>query len=141
MGVGKIFHPGIPNTSKGDDWPASWTEEVFHMASMDDNSVSWKAVTKEEVEETPLRDIVNSDHAINELQELAPDALLGVQPFFLAFGLHKPHMPWDFPEEFLDYYPEDEIEPPANPYIPDDMSDSACLDFLTFQIVQQKKQE
>ena len=72
-----------------------------------------------------LIDIVNADHAINTLQELAPDALLGVQPFFLAFGLHKPQMPWDFQEEFLDYYPEDEIEPPANPYIPDDMPDSA----------------
>jgi arylsulfatase A-like enzyme len=26
-------------------------------------------------------------------------------PFFLAIGLHKPHMAWRFPEEFLRYYP------------------------------------
>ena len=77
------------------------------------------------MEETPLRDIVNADHAIDLMRELAPDALLGVKPFFLAFGVHKPHMPWDFPEEFLDLYPEDEIDIPANPYIPDDMPDSA----------------
>ena len=46
------------------------------------------------------------DYAIERLRELAPDALLGVQHFFFAIGLHKPHMPWDFPEEFLQFYPE-----------------------------------
>jgi len=124
-GVGKIFHPGIPNTNKGDDYPASWTKPIFHTATTDDNTVSWKAVTKDEMEKTPLRDIVNADHAISLLREFAPDALLGVQPFFLAFGVHKPHMPWDFPEEFLDLYPEDEMELPANPYVPEDMPESA----------------
>ena len=125
VGAGKVFHPGIPNTPKGDDYPKSWSSPLFHTATTDDNSYSWHAHTQQEMEETPLRDIVNADHAIQLLRELAPDALLGVKPFFLAFGLHKPHMPWDFPEEFLDLYPEEDISMPANPYIPDDMPPSA----------------
>ena len=126
VGAGKIFHPGLPNiNSASDDWPTSWTTKLFHTESTDVKHISWHAHTKEEMEETPLRDIVNADHAIDLMRELAPDALLGVKPFFLAFGVHKPHMPWDFPEEFLDLYPEDEIDIPANPYIPDDMPDSA----------------
>ena len=77
------------------------------------------------METTTLRDIANADYTIQKLQELAPEALPGIQPFFLAFGLHKPHMPWDFPEKFLDYYPEEDIQVPVNPYIPYDMPDSA----------------
>ena len=125
LGVGKIFHPGIPGAPKGDDWPASWTEEIFHTETTDDDSISWKAITEEEMETTTLRDIANADYTIQKLQELAPEALPGIQPFFLAFGLHKPHMPWDFPEKFLDYYPEEDIQVPVNPYIPSDMPDSA----------------
>lgn len=123
LGVGKIFHPGIPNTNKGDDYPKSWSEQIHHTPTTDNGTISWKAYTKEEMEamETPLRDVANADYAIEKLRELAPDAILGIQPFFLAFGVHKPHMPWDFPEEFLDLYPEDSIELPANPYIPEDL--------------------
>ena len=128
-GVGKIFHPGIPNTNNADDYPLSWTEKMFHTETTDDESISWKAISPEEMEDTKLRDISNTDHVIEKLQELAPDAILGIQPFFLSFGLHKPHMPWDFPEEFLDFYPEEDIQMPANPYIPSDMPDSAWNQF------------
>ena len=129
QGAGKIFHPGIPNAPSTDDWPLSWTQKVLHTATTDDKSNSWKAVTKEEMEDTPLRDIVNTDHAIEKLRELAPDALLGIQPFFLTLGLHKPHMPWDFPEEFLDLYPEEDVDLPANKYVPDDLPDAAWSRF------------
>ena len=49
------------------------------------------------------------------LREFAPEAQLGIQPFFLAFGLRRPHLPFYFPEEFLDLYPED--EDPRNPWV------------------------
>lgn len=29
------------------------------------------------------------------------------QPFFVAVGLHRPHLPWDVPQQFYDLYPED----------------------------------
>ena len=53
------------------------------------------------------------------MRELAPEALLGIQPFFLALGLRRPHLPFYFPEEFLDLYPETVEDDPRNPYVGD----------------------
>ena len=83
--MGKVWHPGMPNTPAGDDYPKSWNEKVqallhvheiadlnslhqewtdlpfktftqmFHTNSTDDPSFSWKAYTEEEMEETTLR--------------------------------------------------------------------------------------
>ena len=98
LGVGKIFHPGADGHPEADDWPLSWSEEIFHSEDTDDDSVSWRAFTKEEMETLKLRvrDIANIDYTIEKLHELAPEALPGIQPFFLALGLHKPHLPFDF---------------------------------------------
>jgi arylsulfatase A-like enzyme len=36
------------------------------------------------------------------------------KPFFLACGLHKPHMPWNVPRKYYDLFPLDKIKlPPA----------------------------
>lgn len=43
------------------------------------------------------------------------------KPFFLAVGLHKPHMPWDVPRKYYDLFPLDKIELP--PTIKDDLKD------------------
>ena len=37
-GMGKVWHPGMPNTPKGDDYPKSWSEKVFYLKS------KWKTV-------------------------------------------------------------------------------------------------
>ena len=31
------------------------------------------------------------------------------KPFFLACGLHKPHMPWNVPRKYYDMFPLDKI--------------------------------
>jgi hypothetical protein len=43
------------------------------------------------------------------------------KPFFLAIGLHKPHMPWNVPRKYYDLHPLDKIELP--PYREDDLND------------------
>ena len=40
------------------------------------------------------------------------------QPFFLATGFHKPHIPFKFPKEYLQLYPYSEIDLAPNPFIP-----------------------
>lgn len=43
------------------------------------------------------------------------------QPFFLACGLFRPHLPWYVPQEFFDLYPINEIQLP--PTLADDLED------------------
>ena len=43
------------------------------------------------------------------------------QPFFLACGLFRPHLPWYVPQRFFDRYPLDEIVMP--PLLEDDLND------------------
>ena len=43
------------------------------------------------------------------------------KPFFLACGLHKPHMPWNVPQKYYDMFPLDTIELP--PVLENDLDD------------------
>ena len=68
-------------------------------------------------------------HAVNELKLLAArqqqqqqqhgaGAGAGAEPFFMAVGFHKPHLPHIAPQEFFDLYPLENIS------LPDDASRS-----------------
>ena len=43
------------------------------------------------------------------------------QPFFLAVGLHKPHMPWNVPQKYYDMHALESIELP--PHLENDLDD------------------
>ncbi len=43
------------------------------------------------------------------------------QPFFLGYGINKPHLPWYAPKEYFDLYPLESIEIPV--MNPDDLDD------------------
>ncbi len=47
------------------------------------------------------------------------------QPFFLAVGFSKPHLPFNAPQEFWDLYDKDSLKLPDNPYPPVDVPDYA----------------
>ena len=120
LGTGKIFHPGKPNHDDDDDYPASWTETIFHTPSTDIMNASWWSYTEEDLEGVTLWDVANTDHFVETIKDI------GNEPFFFAVGFHKPHLPWDAPKEFFDMYPEEEdIDLPLNPYVPEDMPRSA----------------
>ena len=86
--------------------------------------MSWWSYSEEDLEDVTLRDVANTDHFIEALNNIGND------PFFFAVGFHKPHLPWDAPKEFFDLYPEeDDIDLPFNPYIPEDMPESAWSGF------------
>lgn len=44
----------------------------------------------------------------------------GEQPFFLAVGFEKPHLPFSAPQEYWDLYPREETQLPANYFPPED---------------------
>ena len=127
IGMGKIFHPG--HASNHDD-PPSWTEPYFHGTNhYDQQHNSWLAVPKSQYEKQPLLDQQLAMHAKITLQKVAADAKAGKQPFFVAVGFHKPHLPFVFAEEFMSYYPMESIKLPNNEYAPIDMPDVAWYSF------------
>ena len=126
-----FFHPG--HASGGDDKAYSWTEPYFHGTNPVDNSSqrSWEAVPEAVTSQTPLQDTQVANHAVATLQQIgrtrrqASSSQHEYQKFFLAVGFHKPHLPFVFPDTFLDKYPPESIQLPPNPYAPVDMPDVA----------------
>merc|ERR1719270_1937286 len=125
-GAGKVFHGG-PSSNKH-DCEFSWTGGCpYHNNNdpYDPSPISWQAVTPEQQAEKELQDIKNGDWILNKLREAGKAYADDGTPFFIAYGTFKPHTPFIFPERFLDYYPEDVIGLPSNPYVPTDMPDKA----------------
>ena len=126
IGMGKIFHPGI--ASHHND-PISWTDPYYEPEHHGYGGDSWRAIPEEKLKEKPLEDQLSAAHAIKVLKEVAPDAKSGKQNFFVAVGFHKPHLPFQFPESFLKYYPEGSVKLPSNPYAPDHMPPVAWTNY------------
>ena len=68
---------------------------------------SWKAIPTEDAIAYPLYDQQLAFYAQNRLEEIAEDALSGEQLFFMAVGFKKPHVNFIFPEDYMQYYPEE----------------------------------
>ncbi len=139
-GMGKIFHPGSASGSTTGPYPCdicqgeddgnySWSEPYFHAIEPLDNEKehSWLAVPAEITDKTPLQDTQIANEAVRSIEEFSIQK--EKQNFFLAVGFHKPHLPFVFPERFLDYYPESEIGLPDNNYAPYDMPKLAWQNF------------
>jgi len=130
-GAGKVFHPGP--SSNDNDQEFSWSEKYHHCGNkfrtVDPGHNSWFSLTDAELEENDLEDIVCADYITEKLRELAPKAKSGEQPFFIAMGMKKPHLPWYFPERYFEYYPEDQVDLPYNPNSPTGLPDIAWHPF------------
>ena len=132
-GMGKIFHPGEASgggacaVCRGaDDADYSWTEPYYHGVDQWADGNAWRAVPASEAAEKPLQDSQTLAHAKATLKLVAADhAKSPRQPWFVAVGFHKPHLPFVFPDTFLEKYPAESIQLPPNPYAPVGMPDVA----------------
>jgi len=121
IGAGKIFH-SAQDATPNYDYPFSWSEPFYRAKNhWSGNDFSWRALTPEEYNEYPPQDVLNTEFAISKLREFANNTELQKQPFFLALGFIKPHLPFIFPEDFLKYYPEDVVKVPSNHFAPYNM--------------------
>lgn len=124
--VGKIFHPGIASNHT-DDFPYSWSVPAYHPASFtfekkkmcrgEDGRLHENLLCAVDVLEQPMKtlpDIESTDEATSFLQSRASRE----QPFFLAVGFHKPHIPFRIPQEFLSLYPVDHMTLAPDPDVP-----------------------
>ena len=121
IGMGKIFHSG---SASGFDDPISWTDPYFRGKQPKEyhqDGLSWNAIPESEWSTNPLEDTQVANRAIEMLRDVSTKAISGEEPFFLAVGMKKPHLPFVFPDTYLQYYPTDSISLPPNPYAPNDM--------------------
>jgi arylsulfatase A-like enzyme len=121
VGAGKIFHGSFPD-------PRSWRDyhkevgspKVSAAVANDPHSkaggIVWGVL--ENATDEQMTDYDTVSFAIDYLKQKHE------KPFFLAPGLHKPHMPWQVPKKYYDMYPVDKI---ALPKVPDNDLDDVPL--------------
>ena len=107
-GIGKIFHGnGKPSTD-----PRSWSAPPLHDVVRDSRlryalpknlagtGLKRDASEAAEVTDETYIDGIVCQSAVEQLQELSH----GDQPFFLAIGFRKPHLPFCAPQKYWDLY-------------------------------------
>lgn len=135
--VSKIYHMGIPGDiekgSDGTDDPASWTE------SFNSQAAEWQAPGEAElVQNNPygaierkggnVMTLVKADgddlvHADGKTAEKASELIRKHkhEPFFLAVGFVRPHVPFVAPKAYFKPYPHDQMVLP--PQVANDWDD------------------
>ena len=119
------------------DIPDSW-DEVWHASSSGDwhdyldpenlelmKTGKFAPWEKLEVNDTAYMDGRTAQKTIRDLQQLKDDD----QPFFLACGFLKPHLPFNAPKTYWDLYPRDEIILPPNDTMPQDAPQAAQMNW------------
>lgn len=76
-----------------------------------------------DVPDTGYADGLIADEAVGQLRELEARG----QPFFLAVGFYKPHLPFNSPKRYWDLYDREEIPMATNPVPPEGSDPSFCL--------------
>lgn len=113
-GSGKIYHESYPRPSEWDDYLKNEGGNPKVPAGHSDG-VGGIKFGPLDCRDEDLNDWRITDYGIAELGRKHD------QPFFLAVGLHKPHMPWNVPQKYYDMFPLETIQLP--PYLENDLDD------------------
>jgi iduronate 2-sulfatase len=137
VGIGKISHsadgyvyPYLAPRSNKLELPYSWNEMLFDAGKWGNgwnaffgyangtnrNTLNNQVKPYEEadVDDEGYPDGLTADLAVKKLQELGKKE----QPFFLAVGFFKPHLPFNAPKKYWDLYNESELPLTPSPNIP-----------------------
>jgi len=116
LGCGKIYHPGHPPNN---DEPLSWSQDKPYGKQSPDGckgtNISFCQVNTQERNNPIFNDYKMAQCAISNLEY----AVKKGDPFFIALGLHYPHLNWHVPTWAVDYYKN--VKPPKYPYPPKEM--------------------
>jgi arylsulfatase A-like enzyme len=111
-GTGKIYHGGFPRRS---EWDEYFNRLGGDPAPSGDTGIGGIKFAPLDCRDEDLREWKIVNYGVSQLQKQHD------KPFFLAIGLHKPHMPWNVPRKYYDLHPLSGIELP--PHQEDDLSD------------------
>jgi arylsulfatase A-like enzyme len=112
-GAGKIYHERFRRPG---EWDAYLTREGGDPKPRgDDTGVGGIKFAPLDCKDEDMRDYRIVSWAIDRLKDKHD------KPFFLACGVHKPHMPWNVPRKYYDLYPLDKIKLP--PVLDTDLDD------------------
>ncbi|MXV92386.1 MAG: sulfatase [Chloroflexi bacterium] len=128
--VGKIYH-GSPGTQDAQSWSVEPQLNVVWKSAdylLPDNQApaadKWPGY---KMAATEAADVPDNAYGDGKVAEAACQLLgeYGEQPFFLAVGFRKPHLPFSAPKRYWDLYAGDAIPPPENPNQPGGIPDYA----------------
>ena len=111
-GAGKIYHGSFERRSEWDDYLKQTGSDPKPTG---DQGVGGIRFAPLDCRDEDLREWKIVQYGIDQLANKHD------KPFFLAIGLHKPHMPWNVPRKYYDLHPLDKIELP--PIAADDLAD------------------
>ncbi len=130
---GKIFHAALLDsiswTTQGmryepeDNWRAYVSEENIQIANK--NKGSGPSFESVNVPDNAYPDGKIADSAIEALIRLKKKD----QPFFLAVGFYKPHLPFNAPKKYWDLYNPEDIELPEHMYPPENVPEIALTNW------------
>lgn len=123
MAVGKIYHNGDDAGTFDEyggrfDWMGPKPPERFHYdpakipQKVGNTQTDWGAYP---AHDSLMTDYKSAAWAVNKLQEQHEE------PFFLAVGFVRPHVPWYAPKKWFDMFPLEDIQTP--PYDKNDFND------------------
>lgn len=107
-----LFNPG--------KWGTGWNAFFGYADGTNRQSMNRQVKPYEmgNVDDTGYPDGLTAELALKKLNEVAKKD----QPFFLAVGFFKPHLPFNSPKKYWDLYNEDELPLSPNPYIPENVN-------------------
>ncbi|MEM1134827.1 MAG: sulfatase [Bacteroidota bacterium] len=137
--LGKIWH--ITGGENSDKFDIEWKPHYKYTYAEPKSQKDWINFRELRSKNVPVREIENlcpiteaadvhdsayvdgkvALRAIKEMRKLAKND----QPFMMAVGFVKPHLPLNAPKKYWDMYKEEEIELAPNPDFPQNMPDIA----------------
>jgi arylsulfatase A-like enzyme len=112
-GAGKIYHGAFDRRAEWDDYLVRDGGDPRPMSA--DRGVGGIHFAPLDCKDEDMEDYRIASWTIDQLGRKHD------KPFFLACGVHKPHMPWNVPQKYYDMHPLDKIELP--PTQKDDLAD------------------
>jgi len=115
FGAGKIYHGSYGHGGEWTDYFTGGGSSLQRHPSAKDNGVGGIQFYPLANSDEEMPDYQVVDYGLAKLKEQHD------QPFFLAIGLVKPHMPFSVPKKYFDMFPLESIELP--PHRDDDLND------------------